>query len=218
MIDHDLIKILEKKQIFYERNPNSPSEIKIKCISGLHEDQNPSLSFNLDKNIFNCFSCGYGGNYKKLLKDLGENTFVEFETKQGYKIKKLKDKLVTKFYQTDITLPNDKINYNFDFKGVNGKVLQKFGAFTTRQHGLSDYLCFPISQYGKIRFIEGRYKILNVQSENPKYLRKPANAKTSDLVFPLDKVENKSHLILVEGLFDMLNLWQYGYENTVCIF
>jgi len=97
-------------------------------------------------------------------------------------------------------------------------VLQKFGAFTTRQHGLSDYLCFPISQYGKIRFIEGRYKILNVQSENPKYLRKPANAKTSDLVFPLDKVENKSHLILVEGLFDMLNLWQYGYENTVCIF
>lgn len=217
-MDHDLIKILEKKQIPYEVNPNSPSELKIKCVSGLHEDQNPSLSFNLDKNIFNCFSCGYSGGYKKLLKDLGENTFIEFDTKQGYKIKKLKDKLITKYYPTEVKIPNDNIKYNFDFKGVNGKILQEFGAFTTRQHGFSDYLCFPISQYGKIRFIEGRYKILNVQSESPKYLRKPANAVVTDLAFPLDKIENKSHLILVEGLFDMLNLWQHGYRNSVCIF
>jgi|TARA_X000000950_G_scaffold80626_1_gene101373 DNA primase len=217
-MDHDIIKILEKRGIEYEKNPNTPTEIKIKCISGLHEDSNPSLSFNLDKNIFNCFSCGYGGNYKKLLKDLGENTFIEFDTKQGYKIKKLKDKLVNKYYASELKMPTDMINFRYDFKGVRGKILQEFGAFVTKQHGLSDYICFPISQYGKTRFIEGRYKILNIASESPKYLRKPANAVVTDLVFPLDKVSNKSHLILVEGLFDMLNLWQYGYKNTVCIF
>ena len=49
-------------------------------------------------------------------------------------------------------------------------------------------------------------------------MRKPSNAATSDLLFPIDKIVDKSHLILVEGLFDMLNLWQHGYKNTVCIF
>jgi DNA primase len=49
-------------------------------------------------------------------------------------------------------------------------------------------------------------------------MRKPSNASTSDLLFPIDKITDKSHLILVEGLFDMLNLWQHGYKNTVCIF
>lgn len=218
MIDHDIIKILDEKQIKYETNPNNVSELKIKCISGLHDDQNPSLQFNLDKNIFHCFSCGYSGGYKKLLKDLGVNTFIEFDTKQGYKIKKLKDKLNDKYFPAEVKLPTDIIKYNFDFKGVAGNVIKEFGAFTTRQHGLSDYLCFPITQYGKIRFIEGRYKLLNVQTDSPKYLRKPANAMVRDLAFPLDKVQNKNHLILVEGLFDMLNLWQHGYKNSVCIF
>ena len=26
------------------------------------------------------------------------------------------------------------------------------------------------------------------------------------------------HLIFVEGIFDMLNMWQLGYKNTVCLF
>ena len=33
-----------------------------------------------------------------------------------------------------------------------------------------------------------------------------------------DLIKDKSQLILVEGLFDMLNMWQLGYHNTLCIF
>lgn len=215
---HDLFSILDKKGITYALNPNRKNEVLIKCISGLHEDSNPSMRFDLEKNIFNCFSCGFGGSYKKFLRQIGEDNSVEIETKQTYKVKKLKDKLHAKFYKADVELPKDAINFNFDFKGVDGEVIKEFGAFTTAQHGLADYICFPVYQNGKLRFVEGRYRILNVSSNSPRYMRKPSTAKTSDLLFPLDKIKNKSHLILVEGLFDMLNLWQCGYTNTVCIF
>lgn len=215
---NDIYSILDKHNIEYVKNPNSANEILVKCFSGLHEDSNPSLRYNVEKNIFNCFACGFSGNYKKLLKTLGENTNVEIETKQTYKIKKLKDKLYTKYFKEEIKLPTDKVNFNFDFKGVSGKVIKEFEAFTTNSYGMSEYICFPVYQFGKLRFIEGRYKILNIKSELPKYYRKPANEKTSDIIFPIDKIANKNHLILVEGLFDMLNLWQYGYRNTVCIF
>jgi DNA primase len=214
----DIFTVLNRKNIEYIKNPNSVSEILIKCTSGLHEDSNPSLHYNLEKNIFHCFSCGFSGSYKKLLQSIGENSIVEIETKQAYKIKKLKNKITDKYFKTEITLPKDAINFNFDFKGVDGKVIQEFGAFTTNQMGLSDYICFPIYQFGKLRFIEGRFKLLNIKTESPKYYRQPATGKTSDLLFPLDKINDKSHLILVEGLFDMLNLWQHGYKNTVCIF
>jgi DNA primase len=215
---HDLFSILNKKQIEYTVNPNKKNEILIKCVSGLHEDANPSMRFDLDKNVFHCFSCGFGGSYKKLLKAIHEDESIEIETKQTYKIKKLKDKLHNKYFKLDIEIPGDAINFNFDFKGVDSSTIKEFEAFTTSQHGLADYICFPVYQSGKIRFIEGRYKLLNVKTNSPRYMRKPVNAKVSDLLFPLDKIKNKSHLILVEGLFDMLNLWQHGYKNTVCIF
>ena len=215
---HDIFEMLEKHKVEYTASNNNRSEIFIKCVSGLHEDSNPSMRFNLDKNLFNCFACGFGGGYKKLLQALGEDESLEIETKQSYKIRKLKDKLHAKYYKKEIQLPSDTINFNFDFKGVNADVIKDFGAFTTKQYEMSDYICFPVYQAGKLKFIEGRYKILNVASSSPRYMRKPTNAEVSDILFPIDKVKDKSHLILVEGLFDMLNLWQYGYENTVCIF
>ena len=55
-------------------------------------------------------------------------------------------------------------------------------------------------------------------STKPKYYRRPQGASVSDVVFPLDKVKNTNYVILVEGIFDMLNMWQLGYHNTLCIF
>jgi len=214
---HSIINVLDKHKIPYVHENNS-SEIKIKCISGEHEDTNPSMRFNLDKNMFHCFSCGFGGSYAKLLKTIGETEVLDLDTKQPYKLRKLKSKLYNKFLKEEIKLPKDMLLYTHDFKGINKQVISKFKAFTTQSSGFSDYLCFPIYQFGKLRFIEGRFKILNITSNTPKYFRQPSNEKINDIVFPIDNIEDKSHLIIVEGLFDMLNLWQHGYKNAVCIF
>ena len=44
----ELIELLNTRGIEYKKT-NNPSEILISCTSGLHNDSNPSLSYNLDK-------------------------------------------------------------------------------------------------------------------------------------------------------------------------
>ena len=45
----ELIELLNTRGIEYKKT-NNPSEILIYCTSGLHNDTNHSLSYNLDKN------------------------------------------------------------------------------------------------------------------------------------------------------------------------
>ena len=215
----DLEQILDNKGIEYRRTPNNPSEILIHCTSGLHDDNNPSLSYNLDNNIFKCWSCGFSGSHHKFLKSIGIIEEVEITTKQEYKIRKLKKKFNQKLLNTlGARMPSDRTNYFYDFKGISAKIMEEFKAFTTSESDLANYICVPIYQYGKLCFVEGRYKLLNSQDKS-KYNRKPDGAIVRNVLFPLDKLAiSNDSIILVEGLFDMLNLWQLGYYNTLCIF
>lgn len=211
----DLLDILEEKGIEYKKT-NNPSEIQLKCTNPYHEDSTPSLSYNLDKNLFNCWSCGFRGGATKFLASIGVTEILDLESKQPHKINKLKDKLRKLQGIADIKLPADAAPFNRDHRAISAKTYNDFGAFYTQELGLIDYVCFPIYQYGKLRFIEGR--ATKDFEKQGKYLRKPAQAQVADVLFPLDKVTSLSHIILVEGLFDMLNLWDLGYENVLCIF
>jgi hypothetical protein len=42
----------------------------VRCI--FHEDRHPSLSLDLDRGLFHCFSCGEGGGLRRLREILGE--------------------------------------------------------------------------------------------------------------------------------------------------
>lgn len=211
----DLQELLAKRGIPYEKT-NNPEEILIKCTSGLHDDKNASLSYNLDKHIFNCWSCGFKGGLPKFLKSIGETLPIDFTSKQPYRIKKLKDKIKAKIEVTDLKLPDDRRIYLDEYRGIDAAVYREFGAFTTNDMGLTDYLCIPVYQHGKLKFIEGR--LLRYLENQPKYFRRPAKAVTSDCMFPLDKLKNTNYVILVEGIFDAINMWKNGFTNTLCIF
>jgi DNA primase len=210
-----LLEILDKRQISYKKT-NNPSEILISCTSGEHNDKNESLSYNLDKNLFHCWSCGFSGGSTKFLASIGETTIIDFDSKQPYKIQKLKEKIQRKLEVDSIKLPEDRKMFTDEFRQISVSVYKEFGAFTTNQLGLADYLCIPVYQFGQLKFIEGR--LLKDLHNQPKYYRKPANATVSDCLFPLDKIKNTNKVILVEGMFDLLNMWQLGYKNTLCIF
>ncbi len=211
----ELIELLDKRGIEYKKT-NNPSEILVSCTSGQHEDKSPSLSYNLDKNLFHCWSCGFGGGSSKFLESIGEITRLSIESKQPYKIQKLKNKIKQIIEVDDIQIPDERFPYKSKFRGINGKTMNEFGAFTTQELQLQNYICIPVYQFGKLKFIEGRkFKDNNHQS---KYYRRPAKAKTNNILYPLDKIKNTNHLIFVEGIFDMLNMWQLGYKNTVCLF
>lgn len=211
----NLIDILEKRGIRYTKT-NNPSEINIECTSGEHEDRNPSLSFNLDKNIFHCWSCDFNGGINKFLASIGEAPLLDTDSKQPYRIQKLKEKL-RRVSDVDVfKLPDDRKLFLEEFRGISASTYKEFLAFTTLQEKFLDYLCIPVFQYGKVRFIEGR--LLKDLPNQPKYFRAPYKAETSDCLFPLDKIKNTSSVILVEGIFDMLNMWQLGFHNTLCTF
>jgi len=88
----NLTEILEEKHVFYKKT-NNPVEILIKCTHGTHTDENPSLSYNLENNIFHCWSCGFSGGKEKFLKSIGIQTKLTFDNKQPYKIQKIKRKI-----------------------------------------------------------------------------------------------------------------------------
>ena len=211
----DLKEILLKRGIEY-RNTNNPSEILISCTSGLHDDKSPSLSYSLEKNVFHCWSCGFSGGVTKFLESIGEVTRIPVESKQPFKIQKLKNKIKAIIEFDEVKLPKTRQAFIGEFKNIKASVLKEFLAFTTEELQLHNYLCVPIYQFGKLKFIEGRY-MGSVKSQ-PKYFRRPKKGKVGNILFPLDKVKNTNYIILVEGLFDMLNMWQLGYKNTLAIF
>jgi len=211
----NMIDVLDQHGLKYEKT-NNPTEIVLQCTSGNHADNRPSMMYNLDKDIFHCWSCGFRGTKRKFLQSIGINTDIPFDSKQPFKIQKLKDKLNEIIYEDNMVMPEDARPVNGTFKNISSGTLKNFNAFFTEKLGLEDYVCFPVSQFGKIRFIEGRNRF--TKSEKPKYYRRPAKARSADMLYPLDKIKDKSHLILVEGIFDMLNMWDKGYENTVCVF
>jgi len=211
----NMIDVLDQHGLKYEKT-NNPTEVVLQCTSGNHADNRPSMMYNLDKDIFHCWSCGFRGTKRKFLQSIGINTDIPFDSKQPFKIQKLKDKLNEIIYEDNMVMPEDARPVNGTFKNISSDTLKNFNAFFTEKLGLEDYVCFPVSQFGKIRFIEGRNRF--TKSEKPKYYRRPAKARSADMLYPLDKIKDKSHLILVEGIFDMLNMWDKGYENTVCVF
>lgn len=211
----ELVDLLDKRGVPYKKT-NNPYEILITCTSGLHDDKNASLSFNLEKNIFNCWSCGYSGGVNKFLQSIGETEPLDVDSKQPYKIKKLKEKLKTKIERDDIKLPDDRRLFMEEFRGIEANVYREFQAFTTNEMGLTDYVCIPVYQHGKLKFIEGR--LTRYLENQPKYNRRPAKAVVSDCLFPLDRLKSTNYVILVEGIFDAINMWKLGYTNTLCIF
>lgn len=210
----NLIDILDQKGIEYEKT-NNPMEIKIRCTSGNHSDNRPSLHYNLDKHVFNCFSCGFRGGIHKFLDSIGVSEKIETESKQEYRILKLKRKLQNIKNVDNLKLPHSYSRVSWDFKGINKATLQEFGAFNTTQYELEDYICFPIYQFKRLKFIEARKRN---STPGSKYTRKPAGAVTNNILFPVDKIDKVNRVVLVEGIFDMLNLWQHGVRNVLCIF
>ena len=211
----DLMEVLDRRGVEYKKT-NNPTEILISCTSGEHDDKSPSLSYSLEKNVFHCWSCGFSGGITKFLESIGEVTRIPVESKQPFKIQKLKNKIKAVIEVDEVKLPKTRQMFIGEFKNIKASVLKEFQAFTTEELQLHNYLCVPVYQFGKLKFIEGRY--MGGVASQPKYYRRPQKGRVGNILFPLDKVKNTNYVILVEGLFDMLNMWQLGYKNTMCIF
>ena len=133
----DLVDLLNEKGINYKKS-NNPSEILITCTSGEHVDKDPSLSYNLEKDMFHCWSCGFKGSKRKFLESIGISSEITFETKQAFKIQKLKNKLQKLIEANECNMPTEYRGWTQGFRGIDERTVKEFKMFTTSEMGFED--------------------------------------------------------------------------------
>ena len=180
----------------------------IKCLNPEHEDTNPSFRVDRVSGVAHCFSCGFKTNIFKF--------FGVFTNPIPIRIAALKEKLAElKTSGTGLDLPSGHTPYTKQFRGISPQTLRHFGAFYTNQvEKLQDRIVFPIKDITeKIVVFVARHTMSN---GNPRYVNYPSGVRIP--VFPSHLPSGYRSMVLVEGIFDMLNLYDNGLENVVCAF
>jgi len=200
-----VLELLQKNGLAYQV---SGRDYLIKCLNPEHEDSNPSFRVDKVSGVAHCFSCGFKTNIFKF--------FGVFTNPVPIKIAALKEKLSElKTAGIGLELPNGHTPYTRSFRGISALTLKQFGAFYTNVvEKLQDRIVFPIRDItGKTVVYVGRHTLSN---GNPRYINYPNGVKIP--LFPAHLPSGYSAMVLVEGIFDMLNLYDKGLENVVCAF
>jgi DNA primase len=180
----------------------------IKCLNPEHDDSSPSFRIDKVTGVAHCFSCGFKTNIFKHFGILTNHTSI--------KVAKLKQKLAqVKVAFDGLELPDGATVYSKMYRGISVNTLKHFGAFTTYQEEkLIDRIVFPIRDIrDKISVFVGRHMLSN---GNPRYVNYPVN--TEMPLYPVKYKGTFKSAVLVEGLFDMLNLYDRGLTNVTCCF
>jgi DNA primase len=195
-------EILDKHNI-----PFTPKgqDFIVSCLNPEHEDNNPSMHIDQQEGTFHCFSCGFKGNVFKF--------FNVDRNWQDVRVQKLKNKIASiKAASIGLSIPDGAVPYTRHFRDIDKATLAKYNAFTHDKH-FEGRIVFPLPDItGKIRAFIGRYINSNA---HPKYLIRPSGAELPlfpSVVKPID-----GSVILVEGVFDALNLIDKGLHNAVAI-
>ena len=199
-----VLELIQKNSLAYTV---SGRDYLIKCLNPEHEDSNPSFRVDKVSGVAHCFSCGFKTNIFKF--------FGVFTNPVPIKIAALKEKLADLRSTNGLELPAGHTPYTRSFRGISPATLKYFGAFYTNNvEKLVDRIVFPIKDItGKIVVYVARHTLSN---GNPRYVNYPSGVKIP--VFPAHLPSGYSSMVLVEGIFDMLNLYDNGLENVVCAF
>ncbi|MEK9954997.1 MAG: toprim domain-containing protein, partial [Pelagibacteraceae bacterium] len=126
---------------------------------------------------------------------------------------KLKEKIRRMRSVLGMEMPEHYTLFNKSWRGISAETFNKFQAFYHTDPRYRGRVNFPIrDNSGRILVIQGRDEGNTLKQ---KYLFTPADAKIP--LFPtVQPIQGK--IILVEGIFDMLNLHDKGLTNAVCCF
>jgi len=202
MIAEDLLR---EKKIDYRI---SGRDAVISCLNPEHDDSNPSMRVDKVTGIFNCFSCGYKGNLFTYFGAPASPLEVRMHRIKE-KVNKVKSETV------GIQLPKDRVPWKGGgIRNISEETLAIWGAFTWNVPQFENRIIFPIRDIrGKTVALIGRS--LDDFNMN-KYFIYPNGAEMPFCPAKIKPIQNR--VILVEGIFDALNLWDKGLKNTVCCF
>lgn len=200
-----VLELLQKNGLAYTV---SGRDYLIKCLNPEHPDSNPSFRVDKVSGVAHCFACGFKTNLFKF--------YGVFTNPVPIKIMALKEKLAELRTQgIGLEIPSGHTPYTRSFRGISAQTLKHFEAFYTNTvEKLQDRIVFPIRDItGKTVVYVARHTLSN---GNPRYVNYPSGVKMP--VLPAHLPSGYSSMVIVEGIFDMLNLYDKGLENVVCAF
>jgi DNA primase len=155
--------------------------------------------------IFNCFSCEYKGNLFKHFCEKAD----KMEQRRQFIKKKIQEK---RMESIGLEMPQGYAPYVGNWRNIRPETYRAFDAFIHAGKDFTGRICFPIrDRAGHIVSFQSR----TTTDQTPKYLFTPPGSKLP--LFPIvDPIA--SSIILVEGIFDVLNLHDKGLTNAICCF
>lgn len=190
-----------------------------KCLCFLHSESNPSMSFDVKKKKFKCFSCGNSYDVFNHYQQYYNLSFLEALKSIVRDFNLNIDVIINESDRKPKKSPTKHENYNdailnycnkrsiskatLDYVGVKGNFNDKNGnsvCFEYRNE-LGEHLC------NKYRFTS--------KNANPKMkFEEGTNVNT---LFNMDKVNISEPLLITEGEFDCLSAIEAGFKNAVSI-
>lgn len=186
----------------------SGKDYLIRCLNPDHDDSNPSFRVDKISGIAHCFSCGFKSNLFKF--------FGVFTNTTPMKVAKLKDKLASlKAGTSGLDVLEGSVPWLQNYRNISAKTLKHFEAFsTTKIEKMANRIIFPIKDItGKTVVYVGRHTLSN---QKTRYLNYPSGVKIP--IYPANVPKGYKTVVLVEGIFDMLKMYDYGLRNVVCTF
>lgn len=198
------MKVLELvKKLGYHYNEKGNDYI-VKCINPEHDDSHPSMRIDKITGIYNCFSCGYSGN---LLRENGVRL-----NKVDIRSQRILNK-IKKFRSPSLDFPEGYEPYLNAYRGISKDTLKYYEAFTHPDY--ESRILFPLRDLNKdiVVFIS---RHMHTQGKD-KYKFHPEGV--SPPLFPIKPLAIQDNsVIIVEGIFDALNLIDKGLQNVLCAF
>jgi len=199
-----VVDLIQERKLDYKV---SGRDLLVKCLNPEHDDANPSMRIDNITGIFNCFSCGFKGNIFKMFG--APSNYLDI------KRQRLTDSIEEKRSSSiGLSFPQGHTPYNGNWRNIKPETYKHFEAFLHHETQFVGRVVFPIRDItGKVVAFNGRHMTL---SEKLKYMIYPPQAKLP--LYPASVKPIKGRAILVEGIYDMINLFDKGLSNTVCCF
>ena len=194
-------QVLISKGVSYR---HSGKNLLVSCFNPEHPDRNPSMVIDKLTGSAKCWSCGYRLDIFKYYGLVGDIT--------NSKAVILRQKIHRIFASVNgLEIPKGAQPYLREYRDIPAAILAKYGAFT--HPDFAGRLVFPLRDArDKITCFIGRAMLPGV---TPRYQIFPAEVEVP--LFPSTISTINSTVILVEGIFDALNLISKGLECVVSI-
>lgn len=199
----DIKEILQGQNIEFKY---SGQDYLIRCLNPEHDDNNPSLRIDRHSGVYHCLSCGFKGN---IYEYFGLLTTGRIAVKLNHLLNTLNN---IKAMTEKVMLPPDAQSWDTELRGLSKETIEHFGLFkTSSDASLLGRVCIPLYDInGELVAFTTRHTLSDAE---PKYLTLPRHSVLP--VYPAVLPSGFTSMVLVEGPFDMLNLWDKGIKNVV---